>query len=154
MNDATEGAHDKENALGVSADMESIIGNSRFQLKETIMSSDSLDERGELEKVLGLRWETEKNKICVDIKLNYGEKIKGTYIEQDDSLTDLEVSLLDRITRSVLWRVAQSKYNPLGLRSIYMVKRKLLMRKITLKGKVEGWESILDPEEEDKFRAS
>ncbi len=28
---------------------------------------------GELRKVLGLRWDTQEDKICVDIKLNYGE---------------------------------------------------------------------------------
>jgi hypothetical protein len=65
--------------------MESIIGNGGFQFKETIMSGDMLDEGGGggLRKVLALRWDTEKDEICVDIKLNYGEKIKGSYVEQD-----------------------------------------------------------------------
>ncbi len=39
------------------------------------------------------------------------------------------------MTRRILWRVAQSQYDPLGLLSVYMVKWKLLMRKVTLKGK-------------------
>jgi hypothetical protein len=65
----------------------------------------------------------------VDIKLNYREKIKCAYVEQDASLANLKVSLLDRIMRRVLWRVAQSQYNPFGLLSIYMVKRELLRRK-------------------------
>jgi hypothetical protein len=72
------------------------------------MSGDPLDERGELRKVLGLRWDTEKDEICMDIKQNYGEKIKGAYVEQDAPLTDQEVSLPSWITRRVLWRVAQS----------------------------------------------
>jgi hypothetical protein len=33
-----------------------------------------------------------------------------------------------------------------------MVKWKLLMRKVTLKGKGGGWESVLDQEEEEEFR--
>ncbi len=41
---------------------------------------------------------------------------------------------------------------PLGLLSVYMVRWKLLMRKVTLKGKGGGWESPLDKEEEDEFR--
>jgi hypothetical protein len=52
----------------------------------------------------------------------------------------------------VLWRVAQSQYDPLGLLSVYMVKWKLLMRKVTLKGKEGGWETPLDKEEEEEFR--
>jgi hypothetical protein len=72
-------------------------------------------------------------------------------VEEDASLTDPEVSLPDRITRRVLWRVAQSQYDPLGLLSVYMVRWKLLMKKVTLKGKAGGWESVLDPEEEGEF---
>jgi hypothetical protein len=41
---------------------------------------------------------------------------------------------------------------PLGLLSVYMVKWKLLMRKVTLKGKEGGWETPLDQEEEGEFR--
>jgi hypothetical protein len=40
----------------------------------------------------------------------------------------------------------------LGLLSVYMVKWKLLMRKVTLKGKSGEWESALDQEEEEEFR--
>ncbi len=48
--------------------------------------------------------------------------------------------------------MAQSQYDPLGLLSVYMVKWKLLMRKVTLKGKEGNWETPLDKEEEEEFR--
>ncbi len=48
--------------------------------------------------------------------------------------------------------MAQSQYDPLGLLSMYMVKWKLLMRKVTLKGKERNWETPLDKEEEEEFR--
>jgi hypothetical protein len=116
------------------------------------MEGDPLEEGGELRKVLGLRWDTQEDKICVDIKLNYGEKVKGAYLEEDAPLTDPESALPQVITRRVLWRVAQSQYDPLGLLSVYMVKWKLLMRKVTLKGKEGGWETPLHKEEEEEFR--
>jgi hypothetical protein len=116
------------------------------------MSGDPLGEDGELRKVLGLRWDTQRDEICVDIKLNYGEKVKGAYLEEDAPLADPECALHRVITRRILWRVAQSQYNPLGLLSVYMVRWKLLMRKVMLKGKGGGWESPLDKEEEDEFR--
>jgi hypothetical protein len=56
------------------------------------------------------------------------------------------------ITRRILWKVAQSQYEPLGFLSVHMVRWKLLMRRVTLKGKGGGWESALDKEEEDEFR--
>jgi hypothetical protein len=116
------------------------------------MSGDPLEEGGELRKVLGLGWDTQEDKICVNIKLNYGEKVKGAYLEEDAPLADPESALPQVVTRRVLWRVAQSQYDPLGLLSVYMVKWKLLMRKVTLKGKEGGWETPLDKEEEEEFR--
>ncbi len=86
------------------------------------------------------------------IKLNYGEKVKGAYLEEDAPLADPESALHQVIMRRVLWRVAQSQYHPLGLLSVYMVKWKLLMRKVMLKGKEGGWETPLDEEEEGEFR--
>jgi hypothetical protein len=152
VDDATGGAGSVEAAKQVSQDMEDILENGGFRFKETVMSGDPLGKDGELRKVLGLRRDTQRDKICVDINLNYGEKVKGAYLEEDALLTDPESALPRVITRRVLWRVAQSQYDPLGLLSVYMVKWKLLMRKATLKGKEGGWETPLDKEEEEEFR--
>jgi hypothetical protein len=70
--------------------MEYILENGGFLFKEIVMTGDPLGEEGELRKVLGLRWDTKKDKICMDVKLNYGEKVKGAYIEQDATLNNLE----------------------------------------------------------------
>jgi hypothetical protein len=55
VDDTSGGVHDKENAIRVPADMNSIIENGGFQSKETVMSGDPLDKRGELRKAMGLR---------------------------------------------------------------------------------------------------
>ncbi len=78
------------------------------------MSGDPLGEGEELRKVLGLRWDTERDEISVDVKLNYSEKVKGAYLEKDATLSDPESALPQVITRRILWRVAQSQYDPLG----------------------------------------
>ncbi len=67
--------------------------------------------------------------------------MKGAYNEKDAPLADPKSTLPNRMTRRILWRVAQSQYDPLGLPRIYMVKGKLLMRKVMLKGKNGRWES-------------
>jgi hypothetical protein len=132
--------------------MEDILENNGFRFKETIMAGDPMGDTRELRKVLGLRWDTERGKICVDIKLNYGEKVKGVYTEEDMPLTDPESTLPSHIMRRILWRVAQSLYHPLGLWSIYIVKWKLLMWKVMLKGKNRDLESILEYEQEAEFQ--
>jgi hypothetical protein len=50
-------------------------------------------------------------------------------------LSCLETNFLDQITQRVLWRIAQSQCDPLGLLSVYMVKCKLLMRRVLMKDK-------------------
>ncbi len=82
------------------------------------MSGDPLWEDGELRKVLGLRCDTKRDEICMDIELNYGEKVKGAYLGEDAPLTDPESALPQVITRRILWRVAQSQYDPLDLLSV------------------------------------
>ncbi len=63
-----------------------------------------------------------------------------------------EAKLPDYITRRALWGVAQSQYDLLGLLCVYMVKWKLLVRKVATKEISGGWESALNPEEEEEFR--
>jgi hypothetical protein len=82
--------------------MEDILENGRFWFKETVMAGDPLGETGELRKALGLRWDTEKDEICVEVKLNYGEKVKGAYTKEDAPLTGPESALPDRVTRRIL----------------------------------------------------
>jgi hypothetical protein len=77
------------------------------------MSGDPLGESGKLrKKVLGLRWDTEKDYFSVEVKVTSGEKEKGLYTVHTEDYADLscpEASLPDRIIRRVLWRVAQSQ---------------------------------------------
>jgi hypothetical protein len=129
VEDATGGDDNMAVAKQVSQDMEDILENGGFRFKATVMTGEPLGEGGELRKVLGLRWDTEGDEICVDVKLNYGEKVNGAYLEEDAPLADPERVLPSLVTRRKLWRVAQSQYDPLGLLSMYMVKWKLLMRR-------------------------
>jgi hypothetical protein len=71
------------------------------------MTGDPLEEGGELRKVLGLGWDMKEAEICVDVKLNYGEKVKVAYLEEDAPITDPESVLPSLITRKILWRVGK-----------------------------------------------
>ncbi len=102
LDDATGGASSMEEARKVSQDMEDILENGGFRFKETVMAGDPLEEGGELRKVLGLRWDTQEDKICVDIKLNYGEKVKGAYLEEYAPLTDPESATTGYNTQGVV----------------------------------------------------
>jgi hypothetical protein len=60
------GAHDKEVVMKISQDIEDISENGGFLFKETDKTGDPLDETMELRKVLGLRWDTERDLISVE----------------------------------------------------------------------------------------
>jgi hypothetical protein len=51
VDDTTGGAQDVKAAKQVSQDMEDILENGGFHIKETVMTGDSLGEEGELRKV-------------------------------------------------------------------------------------------------------
>ncbi len=76
VDDATGGARDKETAMRISQGVEDTVENEGFCFKETIMTGDPLGKTGELQKVLGLRWNTEKYEISV--ALNCPEPICRT----------------------------------------------------------------------------
>jgi hypothetical protein len=82
--------------------MEGIIESGGFQFKETGMTGNSLDEIGEFWRVMGLSWETQKNKISMDVKNNYGEKKKGAYLEDSADLSCPEANLQLHLARRVL----------------------------------------------------
>jgi hypothetical protein len=73
---------DEENMHHLSQDIEHIIEKAEFCFMETVISGDPLDGTGELRKILGLTWDTENDGICIDVKINYGEKKKGAYIQR------------------------------------------------------------------------
>jgi hypothetical protein len=66
------------------------------------MTGDPLEEGGEFRKVLGLGWDTKEDKICVDMKLNNGEKVKGAYLEEDAPLADPERILPSLVMQRIL----------------------------------------------------
>jgi hypothetical protein len=47
--------------------MDGNIEKGGFQFKKTVMMGDPLDEMGELQRVLGLRWDTERDEISLDV---------------------------------------------------------------------------------------
>ncbi len=48
---------------------------------------------------------TWKQPNSVDVKLNYGEKVKEDYTEEDTPLADTESALPSQVKRTLLWRV-------------------------------------------------
>ncbi|MFN9909801.1 MAG: hypothetical protein ACK56F_27405, partial [bacterium] len=120
-----------ERLRALSKELEVVAKKGGFEFKETLMSGDSAADPNEPRKVLGLIWETQEDRLMVDVKLNLGPKRAGLKLEEDVDLTsNIEGDLPGLITKRELWRVAQGQYDPLGLLCAYTVRFKIVMRSL------------------------
>jgi hypothetical protein len=155
VDDATAGADNMARWKKLSSEMEAVAPQGGFEFKETLMSGDKEKDDGEPRKVLGLIWETEEDRLKVDVKLNLGAKRKGQHLLDNMELKDEpKKALLGVITKRELWRVAQGQYDPLGLLCRYTVHFKILMRSQAEEstGRVVGWDEPVPEGTNKKFR--
>jgi hypothetical protein len=131
VDDTTAGADSMERLEALSGEMEAVAKRGGLEFKETLMSGDKEDESGEPRKVLGLIWETEADRLKVDVELNLGAKKAGLHLMENIELNEgPEKALPEVITKRELWRVAQGQYDPLGLLCTFTIRFKILMRSI------------------------
>ena len=135
--------------------MEEIVAKGGFKFKKIHMSGDPI-KHGELIKVLGLIWNTEKDEFQVDIKVNFSGKRGGVNTAPD---VDLDENLADKdlqqtVTKRLVWRIAQSQYDPLGLLAPYTVKLKAVIRELCSKegAAKRGWDDIAPTQTVENFR--
>jgi hypothetical protein len=155
VDDATAGSNTREGLSKISSEIEKICEMGGFKFKQTHQTGDPVE--GEPIKVLGLIWDTETDRLKVDIKVNFAGKRGGAKLGPDLDLETFEEEIDDKfpdvITKRIVWRIAQGQYDPLGLVSPYMVKLKLLMRKLTKEdGKVTHWDTPVSPTISEDFK--
>ncbi len=155
VDDALAGTNTQEGMIELSGDLETLAGRGGFQFKGTLMTGDAAADSSEPRKVLGLIWETQEDKLQVDVKLNTGSKVGGARIQEDIDLEgDLSQALPGAITKRVLWRVAQGLYDPLGLLCAFTIRFKIVMRSLSdeEEGGRVGWDDQVPAHVEADFR--
>ncbi len=143
VDDAVAGADTQEGMIKLSSDLETLAGRGGFQFKGTLMTGDAAADPSEPRKVLGLIWETQEDKLQVDVKLNTGGKVGGARVQEDIDLEgDLSQALPGTLTKRILWRVAQGLYDPLGLLCAFTIRFKIVMRRLSdeEEGERVGWD--------------
>jgi hypothetical protein len=149
VDDAVAGADTQEGLIKLSSDLETLAGRGGFQFKGTLMTGDATADPSEPRKVLGLIWETQEDKLQVDVKLNTGGKIGGARIQED-----LSQALPGTITKRILWRVAQGLYDPLGLLCAFTIRFKIVMRSLSdeEEGERIGWDDQVPAQVQANFQ--
>ena len=130
VDDNLSGAETIERAKEVSVNMEIIATKGGFKYKETIMSGD-ICESSEPRKVLGLGWDPAEDTIFVGTHVNVSAKKKGIKELPDIEIEELVEKFPAQLTRRMIWRVIMGQYDILGLISVFTIKLKLVMKRIT-----------------------
>jgi hypothetical protein len=155
VDDAVAGSNTRNGLTGLSAALETLAGRGGFQFKETLMSGDVAADPSEPRKVLGLIWETQEDKLQVDVKLNTGGKVGGARVQEDIDLEGvLSRAIPGAVTKRILWRVAQGLYDPLGLWCAFTIRFKIIMRGLSdeEEGAHIGWDDPVPFNVESDFR--
>ena len=130
VDDCIAGANSAAQLMQISDELEKIVEKGGFIFKETHKTGDP-DSDVQL-KVLGLIWNTERDTLRVDVRVNFAGKVGGAKLKPDLDLEDeqWDEEIPEKITKRIVWRVAQGQYDPLGLLSPYLIQLKMLMRDV------------------------
>ncbi len=148
MDDAVAGVSSLDRLRELSAELEVVAA------RGPLMSGDAAADPSEPRKVLSLVWETQEDKLQVDVKLNTGGKVGGDRVQEDIDLEgDLSKAIPGAITKRILWRVAQGQYNPLGLLCAFTIRYKIFMRSLSdeEEGTHVGWDDPVPASVEPDF---
>jgi hypothetical protein len=103
VDNAVAGSDTQEGMVELSGELETLADRGGFQFKGTLMTGDAAADLSEPRKVLGLIWETQEDKLQVDVKLNMGGKVGGARVQEDIDLEgDLSQTLPGVITKRIL----------------------------------------------------
>ena len=148
VDDVASGAEDEEAAKRVSMNMNKIVEMGGFKFKSTVMSGDAGDPR----RVLGTGWDTEKDQLFIEVKVNTSAKRKGLRTEPNIAFDEIKANFPKTITKRIIWRVVLGQFDLLGLASVFFVRLKLLMRDLSgEEGQKIGWDTPLSEDLRIRF---
>ena len=135
--------------------IDEILQAGGFKIKEWIKSYDNKngnvtempEVKNDMQKVLGMHWDKNKDEFCFIGKLSFGKKL--CLAKNSDNDADLIGSAVpNKLTKRQILSQINGIYDPLGLVSPFTVRAKILMRKLWAEQKDLGWD---DPIKEEHY---
>ncbi|KAL9967197.1 hypothetical protein ACROYT_G025375 [Oculina patagonica] len=136
MDDIINSVDNVETAKKLTKEMETILSNGNFKIKEWIYSYDNIapdqdiiptDIKTAHEKVLGVVWNPITDNFCFKVKLNVTPQSKKRHPKPNQGTTTKNPKTL---TKRLILSQVNSVYDPLGLASPLIVRAKILMRRL------------------------
>ena len=146
MDDIVGSLDSNEDVERITTNIEEILKKGSFEIKEWITSYSSaivpLDNRRDVSsKVLGVVWDTQKDELRFQVRLNFSEKKRKIREGVDITLKSIEKDFPTILTRRMILSQVNGIYDPLGLATPYLVQAKLLLRELTVAK--SGWDDSI-----------
>ena len=157
MDDIINSVDNVETAKKLTNEMETILSNGNFKIKEWIYSHDKIapdqdllptDMKTAHEKVLGVVWNPITDNFYFKVKLNLTPKSKKRRPKQNQGTTTNTSKIL---TKRIILSQVNSVYDPLGLASPLTVRAKILMRRLWIHNPKLEWDDPIPEEDHQKW---
>ena len=157
MDDIINSVDNVETAKKLTNEMETILSNGNFKIKEWIYSHDKITPEQDLlptdmktahEKVLGVVWNPITDNFYFKVKLNLTPKSKKGHPKQNQGTATNTSKIL---TKRIILSQVNSVYDPLGLASPLTVRAKILMRRFWIHNPKLGWDDPIPEEDQQKW---
>ena len=151
VDDIIGGSHDAESACKLMEEIEWIVSRGGFKFKHFMMSGvvPALTRANIIEvsenKVLGVSWTLQPDYISFKPKINFSDKYRKVHKRPDLGVMNFENNVPAKLTKRMVLSIMAAQYDPLGLISSFMLKGKMLMRKLAI-GNSESkydWDDML-----------
>ena len=136
VDDIIHSTNTVENAKRCMKEIDEVLAEGGFQIKNWVISGDPNCEdeiniiTSEVEMVLGLVWKPKSDVYQFKVKLNFHKKFKGIYSGPYLSKENFQNEFPETITKRQAFSQISTVYDPLGFVSPFLLKGKLIMRKI------------------------
>ncbi len=152
VDDTVGGGADRAEAEDVSDGMDRVASMGGFTYGEAVISGD-VDIERPTRKVLGTVWFVSEDMIGIDIRINFGPKVRGARTAPDADLDNVGACVPEELSKRLVWRVALGQFDLLGLVAPFLLRLKLLMRGLSGEGAPAGWDAAVTAEQRAAFVA-
>lgn len=146
VDDMVHSVSSKAEAYKIITDAEYILSTAGFRVKHWVVSGSEGDSEGinllrtQMEKVLGMSWNVEKDEFFYTVRINFSSKYKGVHTEPNLLWSELHYKSPNALTRRMVLSQVASIFDPLGLVQPFILSAKLLMREMIMDSKDKGWD--------------
>tara|TARA_B110001454_G_scaffold196478_1_gene199376 strand:- start:542 stop:6220 length:5679 start_codon:yes stop_codon:yes gene_type:complete len=159
VDDIVDSFCDESTATEVIQKSNEILAKGGFRIKEWTVSSypdhESVMKLGQDSKetqsrVLGVGWNPSKDDLQFETKINFSAKRRNIHVGSNITKDEIEKEVPAKLTRRMILSQVNGIFDPLGLLSPFVVKAKIMLRKLTTEENA-GWDDPITEQQRSNW---